>query len=213
MSFFFSDLLQTIDSFEDNDLDEYSSGDGDFSVINAANASRSQPAKDGDLVAKFGGDIGIGNNDAIHSVSGLPEYPDRGEDFGIFINPNDLHDAYYHFGVQETRNKFPHSYSARVQATDGDFELWYEKPADNISEIIASTSFDTTDWENSWSEVRIEWGNPTITATCFDSNRTNRAQASADDSRLDSGGVGIAGNSQTGSGTHTAVWFDLLHLR
>lgn len=208
-------LRQTIDSFEDNDLSEWEQHDGDFTTLHAGNAGRDEPAKHGDYICKFGGDIGVGNNDGISSTSGLPRYPSRGDTTGVFVNPNDLHDAYYHVGVQETRNKFPHSYSARANGDGGGsptFELWYEDPSEGVSDVLASTSFDTTDWQNSNSEIRIDWGDPTITATCLDSNGTVRAQVSADDTRLDSGGVGIGGVSQTQSSTHTSVWFDWLYL-
>lgn len=197
----------TIDSFEDGDMAEYTTYSGANGVFDP---TTSPNAVDGDYVCEIrNSSDGSGAIDVVNSLSGLPVYPSRGDTFGCYVSTKfSSTKASVAWAAQEDRNFYPNGYHVWVDGRDDTMELVKFDQNHNRS-TLASASFDPTAWDNGemcWLE--IGFGSPTITATLYDSNDNRIQQISGDDTQWDTGGLGFGMEKGTSSSTTSEVYFD-----
>lgn len=200
-----------VDSAEDGDLAEYTNNGGDFAAVNVGSAARH-----GDWVIEYSTGGGAGANDSAISLSGLDRYPARGDVFGGYVYPaEDAHWARLYFGVQEDRNTFPHGYFVEADGINNELTLEHRNPSDTSQNVVIdSVAVDLTGWSDQWNEWQVDWASPTISATFYDDAGNAWArELSGDHTHDDTGGVGCAAETGTGSDSTFEVRFDWLWMR
>lgn len=196
-------VYRIIDSAEDGDIDEYTNFNNDFAAVQNATY-----AAHGDWSIEYAS--GQGAVDGCVSLSGLPNYPSRGD--RIKTNLYSLSEANgggFQFACQEDRNAFPQGYRVSVNnENNGKLEVVYQDPSTNTTNTLGSDPIDMTGHADEELELTIDWGSPTITATLHDSGGAQMGQAAGDDSEFDSGGVGWAASVDASLAENQFVYQD-----
>jgi hypothetical protein len=187
--------LQTgglIDSFEDQDLDEYSGDTGRFSFTDSTGVT------DGSYALTSSSD----STERIYSTSGLPSYPSAGGvnlTADVTTGPDTKLGGGVTFGVQDSDN-----YYEVIFIGDGFNELRITKVEDGSGTTLDSASFapsaDTTyELDISWTEDSD--GDVSIIATIRDTNGNGLQTVSGADTNapLTSGGIGVSVTNMGGN--------------
>jgi len=164
-----------VDSFEDQDLTEYSGDTGAFTVNQTF-------VKQGDYGLEGGATNGGAST--ITSSSGLSYYPDGTDPYRIYVRWADA-DArlVIFYGQQDDNNRY------RVDISNGRLQIGVRNSG-SFTSIDSNSSPGLS--ANTDYDLEIDWTpGGTHTATVYDTNATEQAQASGSES------VGI---SQTGIG-------------
>lgn len=182
---------QTIDGFEDDDLDEYDGHTGSYTT-------QSSVVHDGGFAAEgtAGGDATV-----IHSTSGLADYPEQGDTFSAWMRSEAFEGGGDHvatlFGVQDSDNY----YRAIITGNEYLLQVRDGGSLSTIDSVSASPS------AGSWYRVEVDWqADGTIVATFYDDAGTEVANLSGTDSTFTSGGIGFDTHGLATSGNNTGYY-------
>lgn len=184
-----------IDSFEDNDISEYS-GDSVFETTTAKVYAGTYALR------AYAPDT---TNWDLQSYSGLERYPQAGDTFQMRSHHNDVQDGIT--GIKFGLDGSGGGYMAIHEGNNNTLQL--RKLDDGTTLGSQSVNYDT--YENEWLRIKVEWGSSgTITVTAFDGNGNQIGQVSGSDSTHTSGGVGYKAN--TGASTDVYLYYDLVEI-
>jgi hypothetical protein len=196
--------IQTIDNFEDNNLDEYTRhifANEDPFEVTTANVYEGTYS----LEATRGDDNSGAN---ILSDSGLDKYPAQGDVFQTrFYHPSsgsDVLRADFFFGVQDETDFGADWY--RLYWGPGPDSITFQKRDSNGNvSTIASNSF--SNWvRDEWIRAEIDWQTDgTMTGTLYDSNGLSIVSVTGTDTDYASGGIGF-GNNTNGTDSMEHYW-------
>lgn len=178
----------TIDSFEDQDLSEYSGDTGSFSI-------QSSDAIDGTYALE----ATAGSSVEIISTSGLEHYPEAGDEFSFRVKHDRASDGAtrFYFGVQDTNNYYRLGVEADNQA---DLQVVSGGSATGLD---SSSTGDLV--ADEWMRVVVDWqSDGSITVTFYDESGVELTTLSATDSTYSSGGIGFL--QFNGANSETARW-------
>jgi hypothetical protein len=194
------------DSFEDQDISEYSGQTGSFTVASDI------PAKDGSYALKQAYD-GSGDSFAIASFSGdgLDGYPSQGTPFRAFFYAGPNFDNHYPrivYAPQGTSG-FMDGYNIVFDQSNTEFKVEYRSGGSNQA-TYGPVNVDYSGYTEEWLEVYVDWttaGDHTV--TLYDSAGNQLANLSFTDTNYSSKGIGWTTN---GGGTSSAnnFYFDYL---
>jgi len=157
------------------DSDAYRGDTADFSAQQDTVAFGSDCALEGDV-----------SDSAMISLSGLDEYPERGERIRYQYLPETGSDAAFLFGSQTTED----TYAVRMDEPNGELRIERWEGGGQLTIATGNVNFDTGNWH----EVLVDWGGPTasqtITVAVVDADGNVLGTVEGDDGRFDGGGVG-----------------------
>lgn len=184
-----NETFEYIDGFEDGNLDEYGDAPNDdfrdnYKITDESNSSvsaKSDGAQSTTLLdrghTKF---LECTKDSALHSASGLKNYPERGDKFSVWILPGNS-DGF--IGSAAGFYWADISYFASVNADEN--EIRYN-PNQNLKKI--SQTINT----GSWYQFIIDFDDP-INAKCYDSDGNLLSDFTFTDNREDSGKIMFEG--------------------
>jgi len=188
-------VTKIIDDYEDGDISEYTGDTGDASVTTAT-------VYEGTYALEVNN---AGSNPEIQSKSGLPHYPQRGETFETYLYPDDPDETVIvtRFGLADTDNHYRFSWQGR-----GNDEFRVGVYSGGSFTEIDGTTVDVSLYNNEWLRFEVQWGDPTITVTAYNSGGDTIATISGNDTTFDSGGISMrVGASSSASGsTYWDYW-------
>lgn len=169
-----------IDSYEDGDISEYGGDTGEYVVT-----QDSTQAVDGDFFLEATSTA----FDLITSESGLPAYPQQGDEWRVWARVDDGGGsnsyAGHYFATGNSDN-----YWARIRPDTNEFDL----------DLSSSGTFTNSVTINlgEWYEIRLQWddGNTfggvqgDVRATLYDASGTQLSEHFENDTEFTSGGVG-----------------------
>ena len=199
---------ESLESFEDGDMSEYTTYDTGGTV----SATSSPNAIDGSNICLVSDGVnGGGAITTANSLSGLSRYPKRGDTFGCFVGTKfNSTKASIAWACQEDRNGYPQGYHVWLDGRNDTLMLLkYDDAHTRVD--LASASFDATAWNNGeMCRLEVEFGDPTIAVSLYDSNDNRIKRIDADDATtaLDYGGLGFGLEKGTDSSTTAELYFD-----
>lgn len=184
-------VFRMVDSFEDNNLNEYYTFSSAWSTVADATYS-----SHGDYALHF--TAGTGANGAIWSDSGLTNYPHRGDTFRTnhYILSVENGTGVQYGASGDGSDSFPNGYSTRLNfGNNGKLKIVHQNPGGGSGGeyTVASTTVDISGLANELLEIETSFGSQTITSTLFDATGTQIAQVSGDDSDWSGSGFGWVG--------------------
>jgi len=181
-----------IDHFEDADLSEYSGDTGSFSL-------QTSTVKVGTYALE--GSMSSGNAITITSTSGLPHYPERGDEIGYWVQFSGNEPS---VGFRwATSNGIDDSYNINYRDSSGQWQL---RSRTNGSPTTLDTLADNPS-ENVWHYVYLTdyLSDGTINVEIYEGEPTDQSNLigtlSANNSDHDSGGISISVNDSSGGST------------
>lgn len=177
-----------VDDFEDNDLAEYATHNGD----SADSTTQGTTVHDGSYALEINTN-GSASAHAIESTSGLARYPDPGQTFQVWLrgSPNAQNrDIEFCFATQGAGSAyFPDGYRVTVEPSNDRMRLHVVDGGNpsSIASANATLSYDT------WYRLEIVWGTGgSIDVTLYDDAGNQLATMSANDSTFSDGGIAFA---------------------
>jgi hypothetical protein len=176
-----------IDSFEDEDLTEYSGETSDFSTTTGTADSSFTSATDGSYFLRTDTDF----NATIVSADGdgLERYPKRGNTIKYDTNLDGDDVAEFRFGLVDTSN----FYRAVVDAFADEIRLEKDESGTNTTLGSASIDIPLIDWLQVTVEFDIN-GNGDI-SFILDNAGSRLNSVTVNNTALDGGGIGFSGES------------------
>jgi len=178
----------TIDSFEDDDIAEYTGRTGDFNVNQTG-------AVDGNYYLH--GEASYGANNQIVSMSGLDVYPSRGDLIRSNVRFATNSEAIMFDWACQGGSRGEDAYGIALKMETDELLLGRGKnqaPHGDTKIDVATVDFSPYEYE--WLVCEIEWGDPTITVDLYETDGNGNPSGSAiatvsgDDGTYDSGGIG-----------------------
>lgn len=160
-----------IDSFEDDDLSEYTGNTGNVTI-------QTSTVENGKRAAE----IPAGGNQ-IFSTSGLQNYPSQSDFFEYYQYLADGAKASFYFGVQDSSNY----YEIVLDSANDNLTFNVISGGSNQSFSVTSVTIET----GAWVRVAVEWlSSGDFKIEYFDSSDTKQAELTPSDTTYTSGGVG-----------------------
>jgi len=180
-----------IDSFEDQNLTEYSGSTGDFSTVTEDTSESDKTAQDGTIYLR----TDTNQNATIYSQKGegLERYPVRGNTIKWDTNIDGDDISEFHFGLVDTSNFY------RAVVDDNAQEIRIEKDEGGTNTTLNSTSAAIV--ENDWLQCTVDFdvdGTGDIVFT-VDNGGSQLVSVTANNASIDGAGIGFRGE-QGGSG-------------
>jgi len=191
-----------IDSWEDQDVAEYG---GETSYVNGFVSS---PAIDS-YALDMGSD-GSARTIISEKSDGLNAYPSRGDIFECYVRYTKSADSPYLMWALPNKATFPNDmYRARINASDGDFNIGKRKDGNKpkTSSANVSTSAGT------WYRIRVEYdvdSDGIIRGKLYDPNDNLLADVQINDTEYTAESFGLAANNIFGNSTRQ--YFDLAEI-
>lgn len=200
---------QLVDSIEDGDIAEYQDNNNVFAAL-----QDSTLATDGDWVLEF--NTGSGGNSACASLTGLDNYPSRGDNILANIQVAAVENGGgIQFALQDDQNTFPQGYRVAINyQNNSDLEIVHQDPPGTFGGTydVARTPIDMSGLANEPLELEVEFRSPTLTARAYDSGGGFLGETGDDDSDFDSGGFGWVGSIDTTLGEDQYVHQDFARV-
>jgi len=180
---------KTVDSFEDDDISEYSGDTANFSIVTS-------PVYDGSYSLE-GTSSGTAQN--LDSTTDLNVYPEAGDNFSYRENVDtDSWNGGTKFGFQDSNN-----YYMIVNSTQ-DSAIYLKEKVGGSWTTMDSVS--VTIPQDEWLKVRVEWATSgDITATVENSTGSTVGTVSGHDENFSSGGIGFSANTAASTAQY-AYW-------
>lgn len=167
-----------IESFEDQNLDEYAGDKASFSIVGTT-------TKDGNWSLEGTG----GSFIEVHSTSGLPIYPSEGDNFEVWWYPatgNLVCDFRFFYG--DANNM----YKVRCE-TDGNDLKFFSEVLGTQSKLAEDLS---VSWDlDAWNRIKIETTTADRAVKAFNSAGTQIASLSSTNTDHTSGGIAFGHNA------------------
>lgn len=198
-------LSQWVDNFDDNDMAEYTLGEGSNTYINTQTGTVWQGSHALEIA------IANGNNTHTYSLNGdgLDNYVFRSTTYRVYFRAGEVgsnNQLKVSFGMTgDTHGGSGSGYDADIRPDDQQVRI--VKITSGSQNNLASTSASLN--ANTWYYAEIGFFSVTIDVTIYETDGTQVANVSADDTSHDGGGVGF-GVEATGSST---AWFDAAQLQ
>lgn len=179
---------QTIDSFEDGDISEYTGDTSSFDVVSTDSTDGSQSLE-----------TTAGSTVEVLSTSGLNYYPEAGDTFQFDIKHTVQGTGITRtmFAVQDTDNYYS------IDLNDNENSIELKKNSGGSISTIASDSY--TPSADEWHTFRVDWGSDgSFTVTLYDSTGSEVSSFSGTDTTYTSGGIGAL--HFNGADSETVRW-------
>jgi len=183
-----------IDDFESGNLNAYQGNLNNYTLDSGASA----------IDGNFSLRTTARSSEAIYSLSGLANYPERGDTFEFKVTSpgGDNNQSGMLFGVQSNPNN---NYYAQVGR--GDFRFIKDKNVNDDSGTILTLDGSGLGASEPYRCV-VDWGQSTITVNWFDANDNNLVTQSVNDTTYSSGGIGWSHIDWTNTGSGNNAGFD-----
>lgn len=193
-----------IDSFEDNDIAEYSDLSGRYRVI-----QDSALAVDGSYLLDFVGSQGSGAG--LVSTAGLPRYPSPGDT--IVGHSEFLYAADFggiQFACQTESDTFPDGYRCQIDGGQDRIEIIKQTGGGGTFDTLATASLNLSNHLNEPLRHRVPWGTDgSITYAVLDDTGTVLAETpTVTDTTYSSGGFGWASETNSNLDAEQHVYHD-----